>query len=236
MTEPQIKPAKEWALELFVAPLRKESPEAWQRCDKINANVVAQIQAEAIEACRKIAAVGVDMTLKFTRVWAMPSADTFDVQPIGDMVKRYLVASKVSCDPFARNKRWATHTNDLNPKTAAEHHMDACDFLRMIASDGIRCDLAILDPPYSPRQISECYQEAGIKCGMKETQNAALYSRVKNSLAKTLTNDATILSFRWNSAGMGQKHGCELIEIMLVCHGGAHNDTICLAERPRSQP
>lgn len=169
----------------------------------------------------------------FSRVWAMPSADTFSVPPIGAMVQRYLKSAKISCDPFARNKRWATHTNDLNPKTEAEHHMDAEDFLRMLAAQGVRCDLAILDPPYSPRQISECYQEAGIKCGMKETQNAALYSRVKNAMAEVLTDDAIVLSFGWNSAGMGHKHGFEQIEIMLVCHGGAHNDTICLAERKR---
>ena len=100
-------------------------------------------------------------------------------------------------------------------------------------AQGVRCDLAILDPPYSPRQISECYQEAGIKCGMKETQNTALYSRVKNAMAEVLTDNAIVLSFGWNSAGMGQKHGFEQIEIMLVCHGGAHNDTICLAERKR---
>ena len=185
---------------------------------------------EAHGGCRLGPALG---WASFSRVWAMPSADTFSVPPIGAMVQRYLKASKTSCDPFARNKRWATHTNDLNPKTEAEHHMDAEDFLRMLAAQGVRCDLAILDPPYSPRQISECYQEAGIKCGMKETQNAALYSRVKNAMAEVLTDDAIVLSFGWNSAGMGQKHGFEQIEIMLVCHGGAHNDTICLAERKR---
>lgn len=171
--------------------------------------------------------------VKLSRVWAMPSADTFSVPPIGAMVQRYLEAAKISCDPFARNKRWATYTNDLNPKTDAEYHMDAEDFLRMLAAKGVRCDLAILDPPYSPRQISECYHEAGIKCGMKETQNAALYSRVKRAMAEVLTDDAIVLSFGWNSAGMGKKHGFDEIELMLVCHGGAHNDTICLAERKR---
>jgi hypothetical protein len=174
-----------------------------------------------------------DAIASFSRVWSMPSADTFSVPPIGAMVQRYLKQSKISCDPFARNKRWATYTNDLNPKTEAEYHMDAEDFLRMLASKGIRCDLALLDPPYSPRQISECYQEAGIKCGMKETQNAALYARVKNAIAEVLADDAIILSFGWNSAGMGRKHNCDIIEVMLVCHGAAHNDTICLAERRR---
>jgi hypothetical protein len=164
----------------------------------------------------------------------MPSADTFSVPPIADFVKRYLQKSKCSVDPFARNKRWATHTNDLNPKTRAEYHMDAEDFLRMLAGQGIRCDLAIVDPPYSPRQISRCYQEAGIRCAMKGTQNAALYARVKNAIAKLLTDDAIVLSFGWNSVGMGQKHKFKIIEVMLVCHGAAHNDTICLAEQKRA--
>ncbi len=29
----------------------------------------------------------------------------------------------------------------------------------------------------------------------------------------------------------GRKFGFELEEIMLVCHGADHNDTICIAER-----
>lgn len=165
----------------------------------------------------------------------MPSADTFSVPVIGEMVKRYLATAKVSCDPFARNKRWATHTNDLNPKTEAEHHMDAEAFMVMLAEKGVKCDVAIFDPPYSPRQISECYKEAGITVGMKETQNAALYARMKSALLSILTPDAIVLSFGWNSAGMGKKHGFEQIEIMLCCHGGAHNDTICLAERRRPE-
>jgi hypothetical protein len=161
----------------------------------------------------------------------MPNADTFSVPTIGAFVKRYLLKSKISIDPFARNRRWATHTNDLNPKTEAEHHMDAEAFMVMLAGQGVKCDLAIFDPPYSPRQISECYKEAGITVGMKETQNAALYARMKSALLPILTPNATVLSFGWNSAGMGKKHGFEQIEILLCCHGAAHNDTICLAER-----
>lgn len=173
--------------------------------------------------------------MKFSREWAMPSADTFSVQPIGDFVKRHLRGATCSVDPFARNKRWATHTNDLNPKTQAEHHMDAEEFMHMLATANVRCDVAIFDPPYSPRQISECYKEAGITVGMKETQNAALYARMKRALMPLLEPHAIVLSFGWNSAGMGIKHGFEIEEIMIVCHGAAHNDTICMAER-RTQP
>ena len=125
----------------------------------------------------------------------MPSADTFSVPPIGDMVRRYLGPALVSCDPFARNNRWATHTNDLSPHTKAEYHLDADSFLKLLHDKGVRCDLGILDPPYSPRQISECYREAGLTPGMKDTQNAALYCRVKTALADVLTDDAVVLTF-----------------------------------------
>lgn len=171
--------------------------------------------------------------MKFTRAWAMPHGDTFSIRPIGDFVRSYLAASKVSVDPFARNNAWATYTNDLNPKTSAQRHMDAEDFLFQLAFEGLggKCDLAILDPPYSPRQISECYREAGITADMKDTQNAALYSRVKGALMPLLAPDAVVLSFGWNSAGMGSKHGFQISEVLLVAHGGAHNDTICIAEQ-----
>lgn len=164
--------------------------------------------------------------MKFTRQWAMPASDTFDCKPIGEFVRSYLRG--VSVDPFSRNKRWATHTNDLNPATQAEHHMDAEAFLVMLADKGVIADCIIIDPPYSPRQISECYAAAGLKAGMKDTQNAVLYARVRAAARRLCGRDTTVLSFGWNSAGMGK--GFKQVEIMLVAHGGAHNDTICVAE------
>jgi hypothetical protein len=173
------------------------------------------------------------------RTWAMPTKDTFDCKPIGEFVTRYLLTNKphgqrkVSVDPFARNKRWATYTNDLNPATQAEFHMDAEAFLNMVADKGEVADLIILDPPYSPRQISECYAAAGLKAGMKDTQNAALYARVRRAARRLCRPGTVVLSFGWNSAGMGK--GFEQREILLVAHGGAHNDTICVAEEMTNQ-
>ena len=71
----------------------------------------------------------------------------------------------------------------------------------------------------------------GMEVGMKETQNAVLYQRVRNAILPVCSEDAIVLSFGWNTVGMGKKHGFEIIEILLCCHGGAHNDTICMAER-----
>lgn len=171
---------------------------------------------------------------QFSRVWAMPSADTFDVPPIAGFVQKYLLKSKISVDPFARNKRWARYTNDLNPETAAEEHMDAEDFLRHLRRHlFVQPDLIIFDPPYSPGQIAEVYQQVGEKRDGGGGRNSELYARVRNQIRKIASPGTIVLSFGWQSAGMGD--GWELLEILLVCHGGAHNDTICMAERRAEQ-
>ena len=158
----------------------------------------------------------------------MPCADTFMVKPISEFVKRHAKGTIV--DPFARNSTLAgEYSNDLNPNTGAKHHMQAADFLKMLQENGVLADTIILDPPYSPRQISESYAAAGLKAGMQDTQNASLYAKTR-AAARTLCKHGTVvLSFGWNSCGMGK--GFEIDEILLVAHGGAHNDTICMAER-----
>jgi hypothetical protein len=171
--------------------------------------------------------------LPFSRVFGMPNADTFLVPPIGQFVRKYLSQSRISVDPFARNYVWTTYTNDLNPATAAQYHMDAEDFCHMLQEQGVQADLAIFDPPYSPRQIAECYAGVGKQATTEDTQNARLYRRVRDALDPLVAPDGIVLSFGWNSVGMGQGRNYDQIEVMLVAHGGAHNDTICLAERKR---
>jgi hypothetical protein len=169
--------------------------------------------------------------MNFTRTFAMPNSETFTVPPIGEFVRKYLASHQVSVDPFARNRDWFTHTNDLNPATQAQHHMDAEAFLEMLAQKNVSIDLAVFDPPYSPRQISECYAAIGLPVGQEETQSGRLYKRVRNALDAIMKPGGVVLSFGWQSAGMGKGRGYEIIEIALVNHGGAHNDTICMAER-----
>jgi hypothetical protein len=169
--------------------------------------------------------------MKMERVWALPSPATFSCKPIGEFVRRYL--GGVSVDPFARDFDMATHTNDLNPETKATHHMQAADFCAMLREQGIHADVALFDPPYSPRQISECYKGIGLPVGTKDTQNARLYKAVRDGLDALIQPGGYVLSFGWNSAGMGKGRGYEIVEILLVAHGGAHNDTICVAERKK---
>lgn len=169
--------------------------------------------------------------IKFSRHWAMPSADTFDCPPMAGFVQKYLMHSKVSIDPFARNKRWAKYTNDLNPATAADYHLEAGDFLNLMVSKGVKCDLLIFDPPYSPRQLKECYDGIGKKMQLEDGQTARLRMLWRAAALPLLTGDAVVLSFGWNTVGFGKVLGFEIEEIALVCHGADHNDTICMAER-----
>ena len=68
----------------------------------------------------------------------MPNHETFSIKPINEFVRKHL--SGVSVDPFARNKDWFTYTNDLNPETSAQYHMDAVEFLEMLKEKNVFVD------------------------------------------------------------------------------------------------
>lgn len=164
-----------------------------------------------------------------SRAWAMPSRDTLTIQPFASLVAKYTHGASVIVDPFARNCMIGTHRNDLAPDTRAQWHMRADQFLAQMAEDGLRADVVIFDPPYSPRQVAECYTDAGIKATMQDTQTAALKRRCREHIARLLRTGGHVLSFGWNTVGMGA--GFERVETLLVCHGGDHNDTICVVDR-----
>jgi hypothetical protein len=159
----------------------------------------------------------------------MPSADTLSMAPAAQLVKRYATPGAVTVDPFARDCTIGTITNDLNPNTAAQHHMHAVEFLTMIANRGQLADVVIFDPPYSPRQVAECYTEIGINPTMQDTQTARLKRLCRAQIARILKPGGHCLSFGWNTVGMG--HGFETVEIVMICHGGDHNDTIITVDR-----
>lgn len=168
----------------------------------------------------------------FNRVFSMPSSDTFKIKPIRQFVLKYLNKSKLSIDPFARNSILpVTYTNDINPKTLSKYHLEALEFLDLLVGLNVKSDLVILDMPYSNRQISECYKELGIKVTQQHTQNSAFYKKIRDKVDTFVPSGGIVLSFGWNSVGMGIKRNYKLIEVLLCVHGGSHNDTICIAEQ-----
>lgn len=162
----------------------------------------------------------------------MPNLETFSVDVIREFVLRYLRPKAVAIDPFARNCDFAhPYTNDLNPDTAPMHHMEAIAFLKMLEHDRVSPDITLFDPPYSPRQIQECYNGIGRVVTQRDTQKSAAWAEERDVISRILKPGGVVLSFGWNSNGMGKGRGFEIEEILLVAHGASHNDTICLAER-----
>ena len=88
----------------------------------------------------------------------------------------------------------------------------------------------LFDPPYSPRQIAEVYKSVGMAVGVEDTQNGRLYSETRDLLAPKIEPGGIAISCGWNSGGFGRARGFAIIELLLVCHGGAHNDTIVTVE------
>jgi hypothetical protein len=163
--------------------------------------------------------------LEITRQWAMPNSETFSIKPVKELLTQEVDAG-IWLDPYARNSKVANITNDLNPSCDTDYHLEAIDFLKLF-QDGY-ADGILYDPPYSQRQIMECYQGIGIAAYNTKMD---FYSSVKDEITRVLKPGGKAISFGWNSMGMGKNRGFEMIKILLVPHGGAKNDTIVTVER-----
>lgn len=163
----------------------------------------------------------------------MPSPETFGVGPISCLLDRWREGREVVIDPFARNSRRGSVRNDLNPATDAEFHLPAEEFADGCCARGLRADAVLFDPPYSARQVAEVYQAIGRDVTEADTQNGRLGKRVKDALGRTVVDGGVAICCGWNSSGFGLGRGFELVEILLVAHGGAHNDTIVTVEQKR---
>jgi hypothetical protein len=72
------------------------------------------------------------------------------------------------------------------------------------------------------------YENAGLCLGKK--YNAAYWSNCKKEISRIIKPGGKVISFGWNSNGIGKKYGFKIIKIVLVAHGSIHNDTIATVE------
>lgn len=141
------------------------------------------------------------------RVWAMPNKNTFSILPIKRIIDKY------------KNGDWL----DPFPYPYKE---DALIFLKKYKNNVV--DGVLFDPPYSPRQLSECYKNLGM--ALHDTKSS-VWSNWKNEIARVIKFNGLCMSFGWSTNGLGLTRGFEIVEILLVAHGGNHNDTIVTVER-----
>lgn len=166
--------------------------------------------------------------MNIVRKWAMPNKNTFDIKPIRELLTKYTTNCESSVDPFANVNRVAHICNDLDPQHGTDFTMDALEFLKMWPDSSF--DLILFDPPYSPRQVSECYKSLDMTVNMQTTQSS-FWGNLKKEISRVCMHEGYVISCGWNSGGIGKTKGFEIVEILMVAHGGWHNDTIVTVER-----
>ncbi len=148
-----------------------------------------------------------------TREWAMPNLRTFQIKPIKNIIERYKGTTEMEgiiwIEPFP-----------------FPYSKDAVEYLKEFDNNSV--DGVLFDPPYSPRQLKECYDNLGM--ALHDTKSS-VWSNWKDETARVIKKGGLCLSFGWSSNGLGKKRGFKLIEILLVAHGGNHNDTIVVVEK-----
>ena len=162
------------------------------------------------------------------RVWSMPNKWTFKIPPIADLLARYVGDGKGWIDPFAGMYSPAEFTNDLNPDMPTKYHLDALEFLKSLTGLYEGC---LFDPPYTPRQVKECYNSIGRHMEQDDALLGYKRGQYKIVLSPLIKCHGIVISCGWNTVGMGKALGFEILEILLVCHGSDHNDTIVTVER-----
>lgn len=163
-----------------------------------------------------------------TKELAMPNKNTFEIKPIYKFIKNE-VQEGVWLDPFANNKKIATITNDLNPNFKTDYNLDALEFLKSFDNNSV--DGVLFDPPYSPRQIKESYESVGLEIKGKEITQSSFWAKLKDEVQRVLKINGKVICFGWNSNGCGVNRGFEMTRILLVAHGGNHNDTLVTVEK-----
>jgi hypothetical protein len=148
--------------------------------------------------------------MKIERAWAMPNKRTFQIKPIKELMKEEMSEGErywVEPFPFV-------------------YRVDALMMLSVL--DDAEVDGVLFDPPYSPRQLKECYDNIGQP--LHDT-TSRVWAQWKDEIARVIKPGGKCISFGWSSNGLGKKRGFEITRILLVAHGGNHNDTIVTVER-----
>ena len=183
---------------------------------------------------KSINEVMMENKVNIKREWAMPNSRTFTILPIRNLISKYVPNNGIVLDPFANEcsiKSVMNNTtyisNDLNTIYNCNFSLEAQDFLKMYDDNSI--DLILYDPPYSGRQVSECYTKLGKTVNMEDT-NSGYWTKFKTEITRVLKVGGICISFGWNTNGIGRKNGFKIKEILLVPHGGEHYDTLCTVE------
>jgi hypothetical protein PPSC2_p0296 len=63
-----------------------------------------------------------------------------------------------------------------------------------------------------------------------DTTKASFWGNQKKEISRIVKIGGKVITFGWNSGGIGNKYGFTIQRILLVPHGGWHNNTIVTVE------
>ena len=138
----------------------------------------------------------------------MPSHRTFSIKPFKNLIEEEV--GKEYLDPFPYPFK-----------------QDAIEYLKTIPTQSV--EYSVFDPPYSQRQLKEMYHNNGLS--YTYPVNSSYWSVCKREFGRIMKPEGKVISFGWNTNGIGKKHGFEIIRIVMVAHGSQHNDTIATVEK-----
>lgn len=123
-------------------------------------------------------------------------------------------------DPFARNCKWGTITNDLNSKFECDYNMCALEFSNILIETKTKAKIILFDPPFSINQ-AERYKEEGMN---NLYTNPNLISNLCKNLSSILSPNGYFIKLGYNSTRPNKN--LELVELTVVNFGGSRNDVI----------
>lgn len=164
-----------------------------------------------------------EMGMKIVRIKENPSAgiDTHHWSSFRRIISEVLYGGctdPIIVDPFARNcplgDEW---TNDINPTTSANHHLDALEFLQLVPS-GL-ADFVIFDPPFSVHQADRKYGE-----GANIYAEPGRIGAMMKEIGRILKPGGTLIKFGYNTTQHFK--WLELQSIYILNFAGNRNDVL----------
>jgi hypothetical protein len=142
--------------------------------------------------------------IKMERIFQMPNSKTFQIPVVKKLIEEEMLVGPV-CDPFP-----------------FPYEFDALGFMKNLDPESQLTGL--YDPPYSQRQLREMYDSLGLHYQM----NSSYWGMIEREWFRIIMPGGKVIRFGWNSKRM---KGFDITRILLINHGGQHNDTIVTVQQ-----
>ncbi len=148
--------------------------------------------------------MSLQQSIKFDNIFAMPNKETFKIKPIAELLYQETNNEYLDAFPYP-------------------YSGDFLDKARKIQDNSVKN--VAYDPPYSPRQLAECYKGLGQSWDGRNS----VWSQWEYQIARIVQPGGKCIKFGWNTHLV--RSDFEVTRILLVNHGSHHNDTIVTVQR-----